>query len=192
MPQTFKGSHKTGSSNQSSSTLQPGGRNRMLADLVGSTLLSQLTHPPAPNIPQPLGAAIGGLESILPQLFGNAFGANKGVAGMLGPNPAGSAAPTFGPAMDRSALGLTTPTLDPGGFLPPTADVKAAQPRTRVPVERASERKLDRRVSNLTAQRDDRVAGGQAKTPWLDKRIKQASGKRDRLDNNPKYLESNQ
>lgn len=84
------------------------GRDTMLNDLLGNALAGSL-YPQPLGVPTALSQGIGGLQELLPSLFGQGFGPNRGLAGMLSGRP-----------MDPAAGGMGSPPSNgssgPGAF----------------------------------------------------------------------------
>jgi len=156
----------------------PGNRGRTLFDLLQNAATGQLLHPPVTPISTPTRQGIGAIQSILPALFAQGFGPNRGVASLLGGGGTGSAGtefPTFGATPTREELGIGMPEIAPPEFLPDSADVAANLPRVRRPLERGREEKLRRKISR-------------AKEGGRDYRARKLTGKLERLEGKAKYL----
>lgn len=59
---------------------------QQLEDLLNRALTGSL-YPSPLSVPTPISRGIGGIEAMLPSLFGQAFGPTRGLAGMLGGRP---------------------------------------------------------------------------------------------------------
>lgn len=146
MPFLFGGGGGGAQHQTSTAQRRPGGQWKQLIDLLTRASTSQILHPPETPLSVPLRQGVGGLQSILPQLFSDAFG-NGGIAGMLTGAPEGSA-PTFGAAPTKEDLGIPPPTSAMEGFLPPTEDVQRNLPPVRQSGLSKKRTKLERRVEN--------------------------------------------
>lgn len=210
MPGMFGGGG--GSRSHFGQTSQRGvrGRDQMLNDLLGNALVGSL-YPQPLGVPTALSQGIGGLQEILPSLFGQAFGPNRGLAGMLSGQPMGSLAsssssgssgaaappsmnssgggmqglmsqyPQFGRTPSREELGLIDPSLTPPGFLPPEETVAGQLPGVRTGVPNRF-RKLDRRIGNMQERQDDLEAAGRTgRADRLGNKIARKEDKRERM-----------
>lgn len=152
------------------------GRQKELFDLLNNALIGTLASPAQRDIPMPTRQGIGGLQSILPSLFGRAFGPSAGVgtSGLGGSaSGGGMAMPSFGGAPTREELGLGQSHLVDPRFLPPTEDVVSGLPHPRVDATNRRENVLQNKI-------DRRGAKGKP-TAGLERR-------RDRIQNKPGYV----
>lgn len=201
-----------GSRSHFGSTQQRGVRDRdqMLNDLLGNALAGSL-YPQAKGVPTALSQGIGGLQQILPSLFGQAFGPNRGLAGMLSglpmgsppssgsSSPGGSAMapgssnssgglqglmglfPQFGNTPSREDLGMTDPSLTPPGFLPPMEEAAGQLPGIRTGVPDRF-RKIDRRIGSMQDRQDElNAAGRTGRADQLGNKIERKQDKRERM-----------